>query len=133
MVYAVIGLAGMVGALLRYYLGLSVHWNWDMIFPLGTLITNYIGSFALGWFTTWVSTSALGHPLIRAGIGTGLIGSFTTFSTFSVETMKLLQAGYWATALAYVLLSVWGGLTLAWLGYRLAQANTVDVRGEQSR
>ncbi|WP_019119246.1 fluoride efflux transporter CrcB [Brevibacillus massiliensis] len=121
MAYLVIGLAGSIGALLRYYAGLWSHEWWASPFPLGTLITNYLGCFVLAWFSTWVVARPVPEWL-RLGITTGLIGSFTTFSTFSVETVQLLHAGLFLLALIYVLTSLWGGLLLAWLGYRLAAA-----------
>ncbi|MFM1650953.1 fluoride efflux transporter CrcB [Brevibacillus sp. B_LB10_24] len=121
MAYLVIGLAGSIGALLRYYIGLWSHEWWAGPFPLGTLVTNYIGCFVLAWF----STRVVGRPVpewLRLGITTGLIGSFTTFSTFSVETVQLVHTGHSLTALLYVMTSLWGGLALAWLGYRSAVA-----------
>lgn len=117
--YIIVGIAGIIGALLRYYLGLWVHNWWEYSFPFATLITNYIGCFALGWFTTWVARSKF-PSRVQTGIGTGLIGSFTTFSTFSVETVQLIQQHLLGIALLYVLLSLWGGLLMAHGGYYLA-------------
>jgi CrcB protein len=118
--YIIVGIAGIIGALLRYYLGLWVHQWWIYSFPFATLITNYLGCFALGWFTTWAANSKF-PAWLRTGLGTGLIGSFTTFSTFSVETMQLIHQHLWGIAFLYVLLSLWGGLLMAHWGYHLAQ------------
>jgi CrcB protein len=120
MVYLAIGLAGALGAVLRYWLGEAVSGWWTNSFPIATLVINYLGCIALGWFTGRVSKLPSFPPWLRTGIATGLIGSFTTFSTFSVETLNLLQNGQWMLALLYVLLSLWGGLVLAWWGIRKA-------------
>lgn len=124
MVYLAVGLAGAIGAVFRYWLGEAVHGWWSHPFPFGTLIINYIGCIALGWFTAVMSRKPAFPSWLRTGIATGLIGSFTTFSTFSVETLTLLQNGQWMLALLYVLLSLWGGLLLAWWGLREADTAT---------
>lgn len=119
MVYVVVGISGVVGALLRYFLGLSMGMIWHYSFPFATFITNVIGCFVLGWITTYLSRTNLIPPALVTGLGTGLIGSFTTFSTFSVETVKLVFAGQWGMAILYVLLSLWGGLLASYSGFRL--------------
>jgi CrcB protein len=106
----------MVGALLRYSMGLLVHGWWEGSFPLGTLLINFVGSFALGWLTAWLNRAGKVPVWVKPGIGTGLIGSFTTFSTFSVETISLMQQQLWGQAALYVGLSLVGGLSLAWAG-----------------
>jgi fluoride exporter len=117
--YLLVGVGGVIGSLLRYYLGVFTHSWWAYDFPLGALIINLIGSFVLGWLTTHIIKMKLLHPSILAGIGTGIIGSFTTFSTFSVETVTLIQHGLWLFALLYVVLSLFGGLLMSWLGYKV--------------
>ncbi|GLY09478.1 fluoride efflux transporter CrcB [Pseudobacillus badius] len=109
---------GFVGAISRYGFG-----EWiDPVhgFPLGTLLINLIGCFLLGWFLTYVSRSPRVKPEVVLMIGTGFIGSFTTFSTFSVETIRLVQAGSVLLAVLYVLLSTLAGLLLAEAGRRWA-------------
>lgn len=120
MVYWVIGIAGAVGALLRYYLGILLPASSSGGFPFGTLIINYIGCFFLSWFTIWSTEIVRVPQWVRVGVATGLIGSFTTFSTFSVEVVTLFRSGSWIMALVYTLLSLWGGLFLTWSGYQLA-------------
>lgn len=121
MVYAVVGIFGVVGALLRYYLGISMSLFWHDSFPFATLLTNLIGCFLLGWITTYLFRINMLPPFIVTGIGTGLIGSFTTFSTFSAETVKLILASHWGLAILYVLISLWGGLLASYLGFRLGR------------
>ena len=121
MAYFLIGIAGIIGALLRYLVGIYFNHWWFYDFPLATFLTNLSGSFILGWLTTFLPKIKSLHPNIKTALGTGLIGSFTTFSTFSVETVKLIQASKWGTALLYVLLSLVGGLLFSWLGYKTGQ------------
>ncbi len=118
MAYVIVGVSGMIGALLRYFLGSVITHFWIQDFPLSTLIINLIGCFVLGGFTTHLARLEILHPKLITGIGTGLIGSFTTFSTFSTETADLLQRNHWGAALLYLLLSLWGGLFFSWLGYK---------------
>ncbi|BCJ85504.1 putative fluoride ion transporter CrcB 1 [Effusibacillus dendaii] len=122
MPYLIVGVGGILGALLRYLLGLYVHFWWQSPFPLGTLLTNLIGCVALAWITTRLLKPGSFQTWIRLGFGTGLIGSFTTFSTFSLETVELLKRDLWGVALLYVLLSLWGGLLMAWVGCRIARS-----------
>ncbi|UOK58609.1 fluoride efflux transporter CrcB [Bacillus sp. OVS6] len=129
MIYLLIGAGGIIGSLLRYSLGVLTHpWLSDG-FPLGTLLANLIGCFILGWFTTSIVRLKLFHPHILAGLGTGLVGSFTTFSTFSVETVLLLRSGSFLMAFIYVLLSFAGGLFVTWCGYNLGR-RMFKKRGE---
>ncbi|WP_199880583.1 fluoride efflux transporter CrcB [Bacillus massiliglaciei] len=122
MVYVLVGIAGMIGASLRYLLGVFFNQWWVHGFPAATFTANIAGSFILGWFTVFLPRVKALHPHLVTALGTGLVGSFTTFSTFSIETVRLLKDGAWGTALLYVLLSLWGGLLFSWAGFRLGQA-----------
>jgi CrcB protein len=116
-----VGIGGIIGALLRYYLGIwSSGWT-QTIFPTGTFAANMIGSFLLGWLTTRIIHQKVIHPYISTAIGTGVIGSFTTFSTFSVESVQLIQTGHWQIALIYIVSSLLAGLFLSWLGFQLGK------------
>lgn len=92
-------------------------------FPATTLAINLLGALVLGWL---LRTLALGGPdeglrrRIRLGVGTGVLGGFTTFSTFMVQTTRLLQHELWLTALAYLSASLVGGYACAFGGSRLA-------------
>jgi CrcB protein len=115
-----VAVAGALGALSRYGLGRAVE---TTSFPWTTLAINLAGSFLLGV----VVKSAAEHgwsPTTSAAIGTGFLGAFTTFSTFSVETHTLLRDGRTASAAAYVGISVVGGICAAALGYAAARALT---------
>jgi fluoride exporter len=121
MIYILVGAAGMVGALLRYYLGIFAGGWWDYTFPLGTFLANMIGSFILGYVTMYVFRRKKIHSMAATAIGTGMIGSFTTFSTFSVETVNLVTHSHLFTALIYVVGSVLGGLMMSWAGFKIGK------------
>lgn len=114
-----LAIGGFFGAISRYSLGEWLHTEQD--FPIGTLTVNLLGCFFLGWFFT-ISTTRWEkiNSHFKLGIGTGFIGSFTTFSTFSVETLQLLSQAKFGLALVYVLSSVGGGIFLALAGIQIA-------------
>ncbi|MFK2825293.1 fluoride efflux transporter CrcB [Bacillus sp. B190/17] len=114
-------IGGFVGAIGRYALGEFIHTNNH--FPLGTFSINMIGCLFLGWFLTFAGQSGKVKPEWTLLIGTGLVGSFTTFSTFSVETIQLFQEGLVFLALLYAAASTVFGLLLAYAGRRLALSN----------
>jgi CrcB protein len=119
LIYVIVGLAGILGALARY--GVGIAFGAPDPFPFATLAANLTGSFVLGWLLTSVSLWKDPHPWIKAGFGTGFIGAYTTFSTFSYETVRLAENQMWGTAVTYVLVSIWGGLLAVWIGHRLAE------------
>jgi CrcB protein len=109
-----IGLAGAAGALCRYGIGTAVG---AVAFPWTTLSINLVGSFLLGLLVR-SGVGTLGTD-VRIALGTGFLGAFTTFSTFSVEAMTLVRDGRPAAAGAYVAVSVAAGLAAAAAGYGL--------------
>ncbi|MEK3990692.1 MULTISPECIES: fluoride efflux transporter CrcB [Robertmurraya] len=121
-----IGLGGSIGSVLRYsiyYNMLAINGGWLPF--LGTLLANLLGAFALGWFTSRLLLSKKLPEDLAAAIGTGLIGSFTTFSTLSVELSSLLQEGQYLLAICYVFISMIGGLVCAFGGFRVGQRRVV--------
>ena len=98
LIYIIVGIAGILGALSRYYLGLTIHEFWHHTFPLATLLINLVGCFLLAWLTTYIAKLNILPSDVITGIGTGFIGSFTTFSTFSVETIQLINHSEWGIA-----------------------------------
>ncbi|RFB18467.1 fluoride efflux transporter CrcB [Bacillus sp. HNG] len=123
----IVMIGGFLGAICRYLLGELV--PVPNGFPMGTLTVNLIGCFFLGWLLTFVATRKNVNPKISLLFGTGFIGSFTTFSTFSVEVVHLLEKGNIAIALLYVILSLFVGLFLSFVGYQLAKLRKM---GEES-
>lgn len=121
MLYVYVGLAGALGALARYGVGIGFQSIWTGSFPLGTLAVNLVGSFVLGWLTHFLFRTGRLSPMVVTAVGTGFVGSFTTFSTFSVETIIMLESGNVMGALIYVTLSIVLGLFSSWLGYILGR------------
>ncbi|MDP5273310.1 fluoride efflux transporter CrcB [Chengkuizengella axinellae] len=118
--YLYIGLAGFIGANLRFIIS-EFTYSGDSFFPTGTLICNYIGCLALGWFSERMKIINMSIKM-KTAISTGLIGSFTTFSAFSVETISLIKNDQILLSFSYILLSLIGGVLLAWFGYKLGSA-----------
>lgn len=112
-----VGLGAAVGAPSRYLLDRWVQARHDTGLPLGTLLINLAGSALLGLLL------GLGvHAGALAVAGTGFCGAFTTYSTFSYETLQLARRGQLSRATAYVAASVVGGLALAGIGVVLGRA-----------
>lgn len=119
MLYIWVGVAGIFGALARYYFGIWISMYTHAVFPYPTLAINLAGCFLLGWLTMHLFKSNKIHPYIVTALGTGFVGSFTTFSTFSVETVQLIQQSHAFAALLYVFCSLSGGLFMSWTGFKL--------------
>lgn len=117
MKYIAVGIGGIVGALVRYGLGQWIGTPSVDVFPLVTWLANMIGSFLLAFLTMYVFRMKHVSQVVISSVGTGIIGSFTTFSTFSVETLKLLQNEAFFMAFYYVSTSVIGGLFLSFIGF----------------
>ncbi len=120
--FLLIGAGGFAGANLRYLLQLWTASRWGASFPYGTLIINVSGSFALGFFIALVTERIAPSPNWRYLIAVGLLGGYTTFSSFTVETLTLAQAGRWLPATLYLLGNVGLGLIAAFGGMALARA-----------
>lgn len=118
----IVMIGGFFGALSRYVLGEWFHSSSNG-FPTGTLMINLIGCLFLGWFLTFVSKRQRIKPELSLFIGTGFVGSFTTFSTFSVETVQLFQNSYIIQAVFYVFTSIILGLLMTYIGWKLALSN----------
>ena len=115
-----IGLAGATGSLLRFGLSTAVYAWLGTAFPWGTLAVNVLGCLAIGV----VMQASLGgwvSPELRTIIAVGLLGGFTTFSSFGYETLLHMQKGEWLVAGSNVAVSVVLGLAAVWLGMTLAR------------
>ena len=111
---------GTAGTLARYGLQGLVQERMKSTFPAGTLVVNLIGCFLLGGIAQYALTHLSIPPEWRIGITVGFFGAFTTFSSFSCETARMLDDGQWSRAAIYVLSSVIGGLLAVFFGMRLA-------------
>lgn len=116
-----VGFGGFLGSVGRYLLSEYVQRLMrGAVFPYGTLAVNLIGCLSIGFLAQWAGTRGVLSPEIRASLFVGLLGGFTTFSTFSYETMNLWQTGDTTAAFANIALHVLLGLGAAWLGHALA-------------
>ncbi len=119
---SLVALGGAIGASLRYVAGVAVLRLFGMTaFPLGIITVNILGSFLMGVFVVVAADRGLTHlsPLVM----TGILGGFTTFSSFSLETMTLIERGDVGQAGLYILLSV--GLSVGALALGLVMARGV--------
>jgi len=110
-------LGACAGALLRWRLGLWLNQPHGLL-PWGTLAANWVGAYAIGLAMAVFHANPHIDPVWRLAIVTGLLGALTTFSTFSIEVVTLLQQGRVALALGVASLHLLGSLLLTWLGLR---------------
>ncbi|BCU82921.1 putative fluoride ion transporter CrcB 2 [Polycladomyces abyssicola] len=108
-----VGIGGALGALFRWMLG-----NWSTpLFPWGTLAANLTGCWILGWLTGATRHRSWLPDTWRLGIGTGFVGALTTFSAWDGEIMYMWISGHSLTAVLYLIITLSGGILLAWLGW----------------
>ncbi|MDC0602082.1 fluoride efflux transporter CrcB [Aliiglaciecola sp.] len=120
-IYVYIAIGGAAGACLRFFLSqLMLQW-FGKGFPFGTLLVNVIGSFCLGLVYSLIEQGQIEIVLWRTTVGIGFLGALTTFSTFSVDTLLLLQQGMWIKGVLNILMNLVCCLTAAWLGMQLAK------------
>ena len=118
-----VALGGAVGSVARYKLsGLVLHHTVDWRFPAGTFAVNVLGCLAAGVLAGLAEKHHLFTADVRLLLFTGLLGGFTTFSAFGLETMHLLKRGDFMVAGANVVLSVVAGLAALWLGFAAIRA-----------
>ena len=116
-----IAAGGAVGAVLRYGLSQAVYNVLGRGFPYGTLVVNVLGSLCMGLLFVFLIERTTLDVLWRAALLVGVLGAFTTFSTFSMETLNLLEEGAWSLAALNVLMSVTLCIGAAWAGVMLAR------------
>lgn len=118
-----IAVMGALGAVARHLCGQWILARVDLAFPVATLLINALGSFLLGLLSALAVSGAVSESL-RGPLAIGLLGSFTTFSTFSLETLTLAQDGRPGAALLNVLLQVGVGVAAAGAGLALGRLGT---------
>jgi len=114
-------LGGAIGTVARYVLTVVIQERAGAAFPLATLLINISGSVLLGFLMRYGLESASASPEVRLLLTTGFCGGYTTFSTFSYETARLIEDGEWQRGGAYVLASVTISLVGTFIGFALAR------------
>jgi len=120
-VVLVVGLGGAVGAILRWWVGVLMSHLLAPVF-LGTLVVNLVGSFLVGVLLIWFQGKLPINDVLRTGIVVGLLGGFTTYSAFSMETVNMMMAGFYGRASAYVVVTVAVCLMGTWAGVMLGRS-----------
>ena len=114
-----VGLGGAVGSIARYHVGRLVAAR-APAFPWGTLIVNVVGSFLMGVLLALALRGRVSEP-VRLALGAGVLGGFTTYSSFNGETLALAQDGAYGKAGLYVAATLVGALVAGLIGWRLAR------------
>ena len=115
-IYFAIALGGSLGAVSRYWVSTSTYSWLGSNFPYGTLMVNLTGSLVVGFLTVVLVQRFDVSDQVRLGLIVGFLGSFTTFSAFSMDTIQWIENGAVLKALAYVLVSVIACVLGAWAG-----------------
>lgn len=97
-----VGIGGTVGALGRYVIGGEITERASGTFPYGTFTVNMIGALLIGALFAVLTERGIGHDHLRFLLVVGLLGGFTTFSSYTLEAINLIESGHWPVALAYV-------------------------------
>ena len=118
--YLSVALGGALGASLRYAVNMSLASPMEKL-PAATLLVNILGSFMAGFLTIWFLQRSIGNISLQLFLTVGFLGAFTTFSAFSVETMRLFDAGQLGSALVNVLLNLAGCLLAVFIGAATAR------------
>ena len=114
-----VGLGGALGAVCRYLIGLVIP-KLDSGFPLATFAVNLIGCFVIGLIVGILGKHGNLEPRLVLFLQTGICGGFTTFSTFSLETLTLLEEGRYTAAVLYIVLSIALGLFVLFTAKQIA-------------
>lgn len=117
-----VGVAGAIGALSRYGLEGLISGRFPGSFPLGTFVINVTGSFLLGFLFVVLTERIVASPAFRTSLMVGFVGAYTTFSTFSFETVRLLEDGALRMAALNVAATVALGLVAVWAGMTMGRA-----------
>ncbi|MDD5158301.1 fluoride efflux transporter CrcB [Sulfurimonas sp.] len=116
-----IGSGGFIGAILRVYLNGVISQKIPHDLPFGTLGINLIGSFIMGVLIAYFMYTELFSMHIKSFLSTGILGAFTTYSTFAIESFLLLNSGNFALAIANITLSAIGSVFMAGSGFYIAK------------
>lgn len=116
-----IAAGGAAGSLLRFWMSNWVHSFAERSFPYGTLVVNVLGCLLMGFLFVLFIDRLSDNPVLRAGILIGVLGGFTTFSSFSIETFNLIEQGAWIKAVANMSGSLVLCVGATWIGVILGR------------
>lgn len=117
--YVVLATGGAIGTMLRYYIGTTLYQSLkNPAFPWGTVVINLAGSLIIGILAGWNDATPL-QPNLRLFLFVGLLGGFTTFSAYSLETINLFRNSMAVYAMLNILVSNIGGIIFAYSGFAL--------------
>ncbi|MDH3562997.1 MAG: fluoride efflux transporter CrcB [Gammaproteobacteria bacterium] len=116
-----IAAGGAVGSLLRFWMSNWVHFAAGRSFPYGTLVVNVLGCLIMGFLFVLFIDRLTDNPVLRAGILIGVLGGFTTFSSFSIETFNLIEQGSWPKAMVNMGASLVLCVGATWIGVVLGR------------
>lgn len=119
------GLGSALGGVLRFaVIQIGARLFPGTLLPIGTWMANILGSFLIGWIAGWLSQTprALEYPWVSPLVMVGVLGGFTTFSSFSLQTLALAREGDWGAAILNVVVSLFACLAAVWAGYRLGNS-----------
>ncbi len=120
--YLIVMLGGMFGVAARMWMSSALGATFGLAFPIGTLVVNVLGCFVIGLFTGLTGHGGVWHvsPNMQQAVTIGVLGGYTTFSSFSLQTIDLLSGGHFLQATLNVVLSVVLCLLACWFGLILA-------------
>ncbi len=116
-----VAVGGAAGAMLRYLFGAAAMSAFGTAFPWGTWGVNLIGGLAMGLLAGLLARGSENGEALRLLIGVGVLGGFTTFSAFSLESYNMIVRGEGVLAFAYAMSSVAGSIVMLWAGVTLAR------------
>lgn len=116
-----VGAGGFIGAVMRFGISKGCVLLFGARFPWGTLVANALGAFAIGFLAASFAGRMSAAPWVRTLILTGLLGALTTFSSFSLETLNLVQDGETVRSALNIVANVSMSLFLVWIGYHLGE------------
>ena len=115
--YLLVAIGGALGSVARYSSGIAVGRVWNLSFPLGTMLINIAGSLVMGLFIGFLArTTPAWQSDARLFFAVGVLGGFTTFSSFSLDAISMIERGEWVSATIYVVGSVLIALAGLYLG-----------------
>lgn len=117
----IIGLGGFIGSTLRYFISIFVQKVFGADFPYGTLVVNFLGSFLIGLFIGLINKGLILSANLKIFVSIGVLGSFTTFSSFSYETIELLRHGAINAGLANIIYTLLCCFLATWFGEAISR------------